>query len=77
MTTTNKPSAKRKPRKNGMLHLAHAVEDAYLLFDQEDYCKDGIKRCGECWGCLQYGLLKKAYKIAINTLYTKQNYKSL
>lgn len=49
---------------NGTLHLAKAVEDAYLHFDQEDYCEQGIQRCKKCWGCKQYNLLKKAYRIA-------------
>jgi len=39
-----------------------AVRDAYLRWDAEDYCEKGIERCGECCGCAEYRVLRRAWK---------------
>ena len=45
-----------------------AVRDCYLKFDQEDFCEEGIKRCGKCGGCAMYRNLANAFRIV------KKNY---
>ena len=50
------------PTRRETIYLCLAVRDAYLGFDQEDYCQ-GIENCGECFGCVQYKNLERAYKI--------------
>lgn len=52
------------PTRREIIYLSMAARDAYLGFDQEDYCDRGIERCGECFGCIQYKNLKRAYKIS-------------
>lgn len=54
---------KEKLTRREIIYISLAIRDAYLGFDQEDYCEQGFKRCGKCFGCIQYQNLKKAYKI--------------
>ena len=58
--TSRKSSPAPKPVS---IVLLLAVRDAYLRWDQEDYCEKGIKRCGKCWGCAQYRVLQKAFAV--------------
>lgn len=57
-------SKKKEPSRRELKYLTIAVRDAYLGFDQEDYCNEGIKRCDNCVGCIQYNNLRRAYRIS-------------
>ena len=59
-----KKTITKQPTRREIICLVLAVRDSYLSFDQEDYCGQGMKRCGKCYGCIQYNNLKRAYKLA-------------
>ena len=58
----------KNPTRSEIRDMSLAVRDAYLNFDQEDYCNKNNGKdtyfCNDCFGCIQYKKLVKAYKIA-------------
>ena len=57
------------PTRHEVIYLCLAIRDAYLAFDQEDWCdtpEELFKNNGvcDCGGCIQYKNLIRAYKIA-------------
>lgn len=66
----------KTPKRKETIYLCLGVRDAYLGFDQEDYCYKGLERCDNCFGCIQYKNLQRAYKIIGKYLpKIKENYK--
>ena len=63
----------KKLTRHEIIYISLAIRDAYMGFDQEDYCEEGMARCGKCFGCVQYKNQKRAYRIIKNLLPIKKN----